>query len=82
MALEQIPAVLRRYLWKGLDLERFEVLAIVPQSNGHATVIMHEVAEGPMPWCVEYRGCGRYFASMEALRDYCQKRWGFSPELF
>ena len=31
---------LEKYLWKGLDLKRYSVVRIVPQSKEHAVIIM------------------------------------------
>lgn len=30
----------KHYLWKGLDLEKYEVINILPKSNKYAVIIM------------------------------------------
>ena len=53
---------LERYLWAGLDYERYEVVRIIPQNTQSA-------------WCIEYRGCGHYFETFKELQDFYRERF-------
>lgn len=61
---------LDKYLWKGLDLKRYSVVRIVPQSKEHAVIIMYSKDPGDPHWCLQYRGNGHYFATASQLMDY------------
>lgn len=78
MTIDKAPAELRHYLWTGLDLKRFEVLTIVPETENEAVIVMRDgMKDSVKPWCVEYRGSGKYFESLELLNEYCKMRWHF-----
>ena len=61
---------LSHYLWKGLDLQRYSVVRIVPQSKEHAVIIMYSNEPSDLRWCLQYKGNGHYFASAKELMDY------------
>lgn len=61
---------LEKYLWKGLDLKRYSVVRIVPQSKEHAVIIMYSNDPADPHWCLQYRGNGQYFATAKQLMDY------------
>ena len=61
---------LEKYLWKGLDLKRYSVVLIVPQSKEHAVIIMYSNDSSDPHWCLQYKGNGHYFASAKELMDY------------
>ena len=61
---------LDKYLWKGLDLKRYSVVRIVPQSKEHAVIIMYSNDPGDPHWCLQYRGNGHYFDTTKQLMDY------------
>ena len=65
---------LSRYLWKGLDLKRYSVVRIVPQSKEHAVIIMYSNAPNDPHWCLQYKGNGHYFDTAQQLMDYCFSR--------
>lgn len=73
--------MLRRFLWKGLDLDRFEIVAIWPQNKTDAVILMRSRwrEEDLVPWCVQFRGQGRYFWTAGEAIDYCVGR-GFKLE--
>ena len=63
------------YLWAGLNLGCFAVVAIWPQNTQDAVVLMHSRKIGdPQPWCVEHRGSGCYFRSAGEAMNYCERR--------
>ena len=70
------------YLWDGLNLDRFAVVAIWPQNAREAAILMRSQypAADPAPWCVEYRGSGRYFKTAGEAMDYSAAR-GFKMEI-
>ena len=61
---------LSRYLWKGLDLKRYSVVRIVPQSKEHAVIIMYSNDPYDPHWCLQYKGNGHYFDTAQQLMDY------------
>ena len=65
-----IPEELSRYLWEGLDLQRYTVVRIVPQDKDNAVVIMYSNDPNDPHWCLQYKGNGHYFASAKELMDY------------
>ena len=66
---------LKRYLHKGLNLDDFDVIDILPQNTRHAVIIMrNKNSEVPTPWCLQYCGNGHYFNSKEELDNYFKKR--------
>ena len=65
-----IPEELSRYLWEGLDLDRYSVVRIVPQDKDNAVVIMYSNDPSDPYWCLQYKGNGHYFATAKELMDY------------
>lgn len=65
-----------KYLWDGLNLDRFAVIAIWPQSKEEVVILMRSrwPDDDPAPWCVQYRGNGHYFASAHEALEYCAGR--------
>lgn len=61
---------LEKYLWKGLDLKRYSVVRIVPQSKEHAVIIMYSNEPSDPHWCLQYKGNGHYFSTAKQLMDY------------
>lgn len=66
---------LTRYLWKGLDLERYAVFRIIPQDEDDAVIIMYSKDEDDRHWCLEYLGGGHYFSTFGELVDYYYSRF-------
>lgn len=62
------------YLWQGLNLEAFKILEILPQSYKDAAIIMKHKKEKHTPWCVEYKGSGKYFDNEADLEAYISSR--------
>lgn len=58
---------LSRYLWKGLDLERYSVVKIIPQDETNAVIIMYSNDPNDPHWCMEYMGGGHYFDTAKQL---------------
>lgn len=67
------------YLWKGLDLEKYEVINILPKSNKYAVIIMRCRDPADRHWCLEYQGNGHYSSTYEELANYYRSR--FKKEL-
>lgn len=67
---------MRGYLWEGLNLRDFAVVAIWPQNAKEAVVLMRRRggALESYPWCIEYRGSGHYFQTLDAAMEYCTDR--------
>lgn len=65
---------LSRYLWDGLNLNRYEVIRIIPQSRDHAVIVMRCRDEGDHHWCLQYKGNGHYFDTAQQLMDYYASR--------
>ena len=65
---------LSRYLWKGLNLERYAVVKIIPQDKEHAVILMFSKDKDDPHWCLEYRGNGHYFDTAQQMMDYFQSR--------
>lgn len=66
---------LSRYLWKGLDLERYSVFKIIPQDEDNAAIIMYCNDKDNPHWCVEYLGSGHYFSTFGELVNYYNSRF-------
>jgi len=64
----------KRYLWDGLDLEKYDVIRFLPQNAREAVILMKAKFDTPRPYCVEYRGSGHYFTTFEELTAYCEQR--------
>ena len=72
---------LSRYLWKGLDLERYSVVKIIPQDAKVAVIIMFSREKNDPHWCLEYRGNGHYFDTPQKMMDYFySRRFKHPPE--
>lgn len=72
-----------KYLHDGLNLNRFAVVAVWPQpkETKYAVLLMRSRDKGdPAPWCVQYRGNGHYFETVQDAFGYCTKR-GFRLEM-
>lgn len=65
---------LSRYLWKGLNLERYSVVKIIPQDDTNAVIIMFSNDKNDPHWCLEYMGGGHYFDTAQQLMDYFHSR--------
>lgn len=65
---------LSRYLWKGLNLERYSVVKIIPQNAKDAVIIMFSRDKDDPHWCLEYRGNGHYFDTVQQMMDYFHSR--------
>ena len=65
---------LEKFLWKGLNLERYSVVRIVPQDKENAVVIMYSNDPGDPHWCLQYKGNGHYFTTATQLLDYYDSR--------
>ena len=65
---------LSRYLWKGLNYDRYEVIRIIPQNRDHAVIVMRCRDEGDHHWCLQYCGNGHYFDTAQQLMDYYHSR--------
>ena len=66
---------LSRYLWKGLNLERYSVVKIIPQDETNAVIIMYSNDKNDPHWCLEYMGGGHYFDTAKQLMDYSYSRF-------
>lgn len=66
--------LIAHYLWKGLNLDMFKVLEILPQSGSDAAIIMKRKKGKHTPWCVEYKGSGKYFDNEADLEAYIRAR--------
>ena len=66
---------LARYLYKGLNLDDFDVIDILPQDRHSAVIIMkNKHSYAPKKWCLQYRGNGHYFDTEEELNAYFKER--------
>lgn len=66
---------LSRFLHRGLALDDFDVVEILPQNTHHAVIVMHNKnSEAPTPWCLQYCGNGHYFETRDELDSYFKKR--------
>ena len=71
----QICQEQEKHLWNGLDLENFEVIHVLPQSDDHAAIIMRsKSSDWGKLWCIQHRGTGRYFNTYAQMLDYCAAR--------
>lgn len=68
---------LGRFLWKGLDLIRYEPVEIIPQHKNvkNAVIIMRCRDDHDHHWCVEYKGNGCYFTTFEEMAEYYYSRF-------
>ena len=64
-----------RYLWKGLNYDRYFVLKIIPQDEDDAVIIMCSKDKENHHWCLEYMGGGKYFDTVIELIDYYKSRF-------
>lgn len=65
---------LNRYLWTGLDFNRYSVAEIIPQDRYNAVIIMKSNDKTNPHWCLQYRGGGHYFDTVQQLLNYYNKR--------
>lgn len=65
---------LLKYLWKGLDFNRYSVVEIIPQDRCNAVIIMKSNDKTNPHWCLQYRGGGHYFDTAQQLLNYYNKR--------
>jgi hypothetical protein len=70
--MEQEPS---RYLWNGLDLDRYEVVDIIPKDAKNAVIIMRHLDPDDRHWCIEYLGSGHYFDTWDEMVAYYCKRF-------
>lgn len=71
---------LEKYLWKGLDLNRYSVVRIIPQDAQHAVIIMFSNEKDDPHWCLQYKGNGHYFDTFQQLMDYFHSRRFKKPQ--
>jgi len=69
-----------RYLWKGLNLNRYSVVRIIPQDAKHAVIIMFSNDRNDPHWCLQYKGNGHYFDTAQQLMDYFHSRRFKKPQ--
>ena len=61
---------LKRYLWSGLDYDRYEVIKSIPQTTNFAAIVMKSRNTIDTPWCLKYCGTGHYFDTYEELQKF------------
>ena len=66
---------LSKYLWKGLDYNRYFVVKIIPQDEDNAVIIMCSKDKENHHWCLEYMGGGKYFNTIIDLIEYYNSRF-------
>ena len=66
---------LSKYLWKGLDYNRYFVIKIIPQDEDDAVIIMCSKDRENHHWCLEYMGGGKYFNTVIELIEYYNSRF-------
>lgn len=66
---------LPKYIWKGLDFKKYSIISIIPQDSRNVVIVMRSTDPADLHWCVEYKGGGHYFDTLEELADYCKKRF-------
>lgn len=71
---------LDKYLWKGLDLNRYSVVRIIPQDAKHAVIIMFSNDRNDPHWCLQYKGNGHYFDTFQQLMNYFHSRRFKKPQ--
>lgn len=64
-------------LLKNLDLENFEVFHTISLGDSHPVVVMRDKrSEAKAPWCIQYRGSGYYFQTLNEVIHYCiSRKW-------
>lgn len=72
---------LKRYLWSGLDYDRYEVIKIIPQTTNFAAIVMKSRNTIDTPWCLEYCGTGHYFDTYEELQKFYFKHFKKSLQI-
>ena len=71
---------LDKHLWKGLDLNRYSVVRIIPQDAQHAVIIMFSNDRNDPHWCLQYKGNGHYFDTFQQLMNYFHSRRFKKPQ--
>lgn len=66
---------LSRYLWKGLNYDRYFVVKIIPQDEENAVIVMCSKDKEDPHWCLEYMGSGKYFDTVIELIEYYKSRF-------
>ena len=66
---------LSKYLWKGLDCNRYFVVKIIPQDKDNAVIVMCSKDKENHHWCLEYMGGGKYFNTIIDLIEYYNSRF-------
>lgn len=54
--------------------DRFITVARWKQKHGEEVLFRKDRLKTPLRWCVQYRGCGHYFATPGEAIEYCEKR--------
>lgn len=68
-------SIMERFLWNGLDLDKYEVRKIIPQNETDAVVIMQSHLPSDRHWCLEYCGSEHYFSTFSELETYYRNRF-------
>lgn len=66
---------LQDYLWPGLNLNRYEVIKILPQDRNFAAIIMKSRNQTDTLWCLEYIGNGHYFDTKKELLEFYEQKF-------
>lgn len=63
----------------GLDLDKYDIIGIHPQTGDSAVIIMrYNLEDSQKPWCLQYRGTNRHYETIEdALKYFKSRGWRF-----
>ncbi len=75
--------IVERAAWDGLDSENFNVFGVL-NYYGESVILMQkkQARTGYTPFCVEFRGSGRYFHDFQSMAAYAINRFGGRPLSF
>ena len=66
---EQFYATAEKAVWDGLALEQYDVIGCLKSGRGFV-LLMRKKDGGPMPYCIERFGGGRYFSDFQSMADF------------
>ena len=66
---------LPKHLIKSLDLENYDIIRIISLGDMYPVIVMRDKrADSQNHWCVQHRGYGQYFKTLNEVQNYLVER--------
>ena len=66
---ERFYETAEKAVWDGLALDQYDVIGCI-KSGGGFVLLMKKKDGGPMPYCIQRFGSGRYFSDFYSMADF------------